>query len=142
MKRFAFILAALALTVCASAQVKITKNEHPLQKVEGLTQVSSLMLRDSTYYLMFTTDNRYDEPIFISLGEGKAAALESLATLDDMMEGVAKGETFYLADINDEQFFVSRIPLTKYASLTSTSRAGHATLHRVAIKRAIKALEQ
>jgi len=142
MTRFTLFLAALLMAFSASGQVQITKNEHPLQKVSGLTQVSALMLRDSTYYLMFITDNRYDDAIFISLGEGKEEALESLAALDEMMEGVAKDETFYLADIDGEQFLVSRIAMTKYARLTSSTRAGHATLHRVALKRAVQALTQ
>lgn len=140
MKRFTLLIALLLMAASASAQVRITKNEHPVTQVAELTMVSSLMQRDSTYFLMFVTDNRYDEPVLVSLGEGVDEALASLDALDEMMDGVAKDETFFLEDMDGVEFLVSRIKLTKYAALTSTTRAGKATLHRVAIERARKAL--
>lgn len=134
------MIALLLMAASASAQVRITKNEHPVTQVAELTMVSSLMQRDSTYFIMFVTDNRYDDPVLISLGDGVEEALTSLDALDEMMDGVAKDETFFLEDMEGVEFLVSRIKLTKYAALTSTTRAGKATLHRVAIERARKAL--
>lgn len=140
MKRFTLLIALLLMAASASAQVRITKNEHPVTQVAELTMVSSLMQRDSTYFLMFVTDNRYDDPVLISLGEGVDEALASLDALDEMMDGVAKDETFFLEDMEGVEFLVSRIKLTKYAALSSSTRAGKATLHRIAIERARNAL--
>lgn len=140
MKRFTLLIALLLMAASASAQVRITKNEHPVTQVAELTMVSSLMQRDSTYFIMFVTDNRYDDPVLVSLGDGVKEALASLDALDEMMDGVAKDETFFLEDMDGVEFLVSRIKLTKYAALTSTKRAGKAVLHRVAIERARKAL--
>ena len=89
MKRFTILLAVLLVAVPASAQVRITKEEHPVTKVADLTLVAFLMQRDSTYFITFLTDNRFDDPILISLGEGVGESLASLDALDELLAGIA-----------------------------------------------------
>ena len=140
MKRFTILLAVLLVAASASAQVRITKEEHPVTKVADLTLVAFLMQRDSTYFITFLTDNRFDDPILISLGEGVEESLASLDALDEMMAGIARDETYHIEDMYGEDFLVSKIKLTKYASLSSKKRAGKGTLHPQTIERARKAL--
>lgn len=141
MKRFVLFLAALVLTVSAAAQVKITKNEHPVTMVEQISGIAGLMQRDSTFYILTVTDNRYDDGVIIPLGEGVETAIQSVEALIAMLDDIAKGETFYLDGEDGERFFVSRSGRTKNAALRSDRKAGVCTLHASALQKAKKALE-
>lgn len=141
MKRFVLFLAALVLTVSAAAQVKITKNEHPVTMVEQISGIAGLMQRDSTFYILTVTDNRYDNGVIIPLGDGVETAIQSVDALLDMFDGLANGETFYIDGEDGERFFVSRSGRSKNASLRTERKAGVCTLHASALQKAKKALE-
>ena len=141
MKRITLFLTSLLIAVCASAQVKITKNEHPTTMVEQISGIAGLMQRDSSFYILTVTDNRYDEGVIIPLGEGVGNAIQSIDALIAMFDEMVKGETFFIDGEDGERFFVSRSGRSKNASLRSDRKAGVCTLHASALRKAKKALE-
>lgn len=140
MKRFALFLAALLVAFSTAAQFKITKNEPPVTMVEQISGIAGLMQRDSSFYILTVTDNRYDDGVIIPLGEGVETAIKSVDALIEMFDELAKGETFYIDGPDGERFFVSRSGRSKNASLRSERKAGVCTLHASALQKAKKAL--
>ena len=85
MKKTLALLVALLISVGAMAQLNV--NSAHENTIEILGQNLKYDSADSIYYIVLTSSNRFDDPMFFSLGKGKESAMATL-TLTTLLKKV------------------------------------------------------
>lgn len=138
LKRLSTLILAVAVAASAMAQTTITKKTDGPKMVVELTQVSGLIESGGTYFILMVTNNRYDDPVLIELGKDYETCIQTLDGLGEAMDGAAKGESYTITDVDDVPYSLRKVKYVDCVVLSSSTRAGEASLHRAALKRARK----
>lgn len=95
MRRIVILLVTLlSMAVSASAQLTIGDKAEGAQKLAVLQPEWAWLYRhDGHYFYVCRTDNRFDDWMWLDLGQTRDEAIGTLRSLRDTMAGCKRGET-------------------------------------------------
>ena len=132
MKKTLALLVALLISVGAMAQLNVTSAHD--NTIEKLGQNLKYDSADSTYYIVLTSSNRFDDPMLLKLGKGKESAMATLKDLGGFIETAAKGDI-----INVDNGFGKQYALSKYDKFNimvmGKGYAGHSFIYKNKLER-------
>lgn len=137
----AIISAMILLPTMAAAQIKVEKKT----KIETIKNIRmgyvSLNKNGDTYYMGMISDNHYDKPYVVILGEGIEAARESLNALVEISSTITREDTVEFNDgINN--YSIYRGSFKSEVWIKGIGYAGYGKTSTAELKMLLKALEK
>ena len=133
------IISALYLIPIASAQIQITKRNSFKTLISLRMGMVSLEQKGEDFYLMLLSDNPYDNPYIIHLGNGKKASMESLESLIDIADTIKKHD-IYEIDMQKERLTITRGLIKSEIWIKSIYKAGYGKTSMGELKRLLDKL--
>lgn len=103
----AIISAMILMPTIAEAQIQVKKKPQ-IETIKSLRMgYVELCKSEEVHFLSLRSDNQFDNPYFILLGEGKEAAIESLNSLVQVASTITKDDSFEFNDGRND-FYICR----------------------------------
>jgi hypothetical protein len=145
-KILTFIVAVIAMATTAQAQIKIDKSttNRPKQVATLTPYWNWLNCHDGEYYISFKSDNQFDDIFILSLGKTRKECLESLESLQELMDNITKDDIFTIDNGYGRSFSATEYSFLGARGLTINSEgyAGRGYIYLSSIKKAIKWIEK
>ena len=149
MKKIILFILILFTYSTVFAQLNITSiNSRPEKIMTIRTGYSQLYYNieksDTLYYFAIKTDNRFDDPIFFSIGYGKSSAILSIEDLIEIAEKGKNNETISVPGMyTDDKIYINSTTVfgIKGLILNQKGHAGVSNINLGELKRVLKKLK-
>jgi hypothetical protein len=150
MKKIILFLLVVFISNTAFAQLNITSRNSQPEKVMSIRPGYSQLYyeieeSDTLYYFSINTDNRFDNPIYFTIGYGKNSAIQSVEDLIEIAEkGNENNETISVPGMyTDDKIYISSAAIfgIKGLILTQRGHAGVSNLNLGELRRVSKKLK-
>ena len=135
----AIISAMILMSTMADAQIQV-KKQPKIETIKSLRMgYVDLCKSEDIYFLALRSDNQFDKPYFILLGDGKEAAIESLNSLVEVASTITKDDSFEFNDGRND-FYIYRGLFKSEVWFKSKGHAGYGKTSTAELNSLLKAL--
>lgn len=134
------ITAMIIMPTMANAQISVSgKSTRKTIKTTRMGWVELSCIDGYYYFLSITSDNRFDRYYTISLGKGKAEAVESLQSLISIASSLEKGQSAALNTITQE-YIILKGSAKGEISIKGDLYSGYGDVSKKNLEKLLKAL--
>ena len=135
----AIISAMILMPTMADAQIQV-KKQPKIETIKSLRMgYVDLCKSEEIYFLSLRSDNQFDDPYFILLGEGKEAAIESINSLIEVASTITKEDSFEFND-GRKDFYILRGMFKGEVWFKADGYAGYGKTSTMELSNLLKAL--
>lgn len=135
------IFAMMLVPAAAHAQIQVTRKDKSEKIVSLRSGYVSLSCTNNIYYLSLRSDNQFDDPYVVRLGEGKEVATSSLNSLIEIADTIGKGDHMDFSD-GAREYSLMRGAFKSELWMKGEWHAGYGKTSSGELKKVLKALEK